>query len=120
MKLDMARVKAILSTLPDRLQRWRGLGARLGFGVVVFVIAFYISFPYHRVKDQVVAMAAMQDLDVEIDSAGPILGVGIAFEDITVNTRPTDASKPTRLKIDRARVSLSPLARLFGDEAVSL
>src|SRR4051812_19991291 len=120
MKLDMNRAKAVLVSLPGRLGRWRGLVARLGFGVVVFVIAFYISFPYHRVKDQVVAMAAMQDLDVEIDSAGPILGVGIAFKDITVDTRPTDGSKPTRVKIDQARVSLSPLAQLFGNDAVSL
>jgi type II secretion system protein N len=36
-----------------------------------------------------------------------------------VQNRPTDGTKPIRLRIDSARVSVSPLARLVGDEAYS-
>jgi type II secretion system protein N len=110
----------VIALTPERLRKLRAFGLRAGFGLVVFIIAFYVSFPYHRVKDQVVAMAAQQNVDVEIASAGPILGVGIAFHDIQVATRPTDGSKPTRLRIDDAKVSISPFARLFGEEAYGL
>jgi type II secretion system protein N len=110
----------MISLSPERLRKLRAFGLRAGFGLLVFIIAFYVSFPYHRIKDTVVAMASQQDLDVEIASAGPILGVGIAFHDIVVQTRPVDSSKPTRVRIDDARVSISPLARLVGEEAYSL
>jgi hypothetical protein len=46
--------------------------------------------------------------------------MGIAFHDIAVASTPTGGGKPTRLRIDSARVSLSPLARLSGENAYSL
>jgi type II secretion system protein N len=110
----------MIGLTPERVRILRAFGLRVGFGVLVFFIAFYLSFPYDRVKDQVTAEASQQDLDVQIDSAGPIVGLGIAFEDILVSTRPTDGSKPSKLRIDGVRVSLSPLARLLGGEAYSV
>jgi type II secretion system protein N len=110
----------VIGLTPERLRMLRAFGLRAGFGLLVFLVAFYVFFPYHRVKDQVVAMAAQQNVDVEIGSAGPIFGVGIAFHDILVANRPTDGSRPTRLRIDDARVSISPFARLMGEEAYSL
>jgi len=110
----------VIGLTPERLRTLRAFGWRAGFGLVMFIVFFYVFFPYHRVKDQVVAMAAQQNVDVEIGSAGPIFGVGIGFHDILVASRPTDGSKPTRLRIDDARVSISPFARLMGEEAYSL
>jgi type II secretion system protein N len=110
----------VIGLTPERVRTLRALGLRAGFGLVVFIIAFFAWFPYNRIKDQVVAMASQQNVDVEIGSAGPILGVGIAFHDILVATRPTDNSRPTRLRIDQAKVSISPFARLLGEEAYSL
>jgi type II secretion system protein N len=109
------------SLTPERLRRLRGVGLRVLFGLAVFVIAFYLSFPYHRIKEQVIALAAMRNLDVQIGSAGPVLGVGIAFHDIAVaSTPPPGGGRPTKLKIDSARVSIAPLARLSGENAYSL
>jgi type II secretion system protein N len=110
----------VIGLSPERLRLLRAIGLRAGFGLVVFLVAFYIWFPYNRIKETVTAVASQQDLDVEIASAGPIFGVGLAFHDIVVQNRPTDGTRPMRLRIDDARVSLSPLARLLGDEAYSL
>jgi type II secretion system protein N len=112
MKLD-------LRLTPERLRILRAVGWRVGFGLLVFIVAFYVWFPYQRIKEVVTATASQRDLDVDIGSAGPILGVGIAFHDILVQNRPTDGTKPIRLRIDSARVTVSPLARLMGDEAYS-
>jgi type II secretion system protein N len=111
-----------LKFTPDRLRRLRGIGLRLGFGLLVYVIAFYVAFPYHRIKEQVIALASMRNLDVEIGAAGPALGMGLTFSDIVVMTRPPPSAggKPTRFKIDEAEVLVSPLARLFGENAYSL
>jgi type II secretion system protein N len=106
---------------PERLRMLRWIGLRVGVGLVVYLVAFYLSFPFERVKDQVVALAAQKDLDLDIGSAGPLFGVGIAFHDIAVSRHATDsAKKPRPLRIDEARVRVSPLARLFGENAVSL
>lgn len=104
---------------PERMRKLRKLGLHGGVGLVVFIIAFYTSLPYDRFRDQVVALASQRDLDVEIASAGPTLGLGIAFRDIRIATRPTDG-KPTRIHIDSARIGVSPLARLMGEDAASL
>src|SRR5439155_1660382 len=64
--------------------------------------------------------ASQRNLDVEIASAGPIFGMGLAFRNIVVATRPTDGSRPTRFRIAAARVSLSPVARLFGEDALGV
>jgi type II secretion system protein N len=110
----------VIRLSPERLRLLRSVGLRAGFGLLVFIIAFYLSFPYNRLKDQAVALASQRNLDVEIASAGPVFGVGVAFHDITVATRPTDGAKPTRLRIDGVRVHLSPLSRLIGEDAFSV
>jgi hypothetical protein len=46
--------------------------------------------------------------------------VGIAFHDILVATRPTDGSKPTRLRDRRRPGQHLALRRLMGEEAYSL
>jgi type II secretion system protein N len=104
----------------ERLRSLRGIAARVGFAVAVYLVAFYLSFPYARVKEQVIALAARRDLDVTIGSAGPLLGVGIAFHDIKVARRVPEGKKVQPLRIDEARVRISPLARLFGETAVNL
>jgi type II secretion system protein N len=104
----------------ERRRKLRKLGLHAGVGFVVFLIAFYASLPYDRFKDQVVALASQRNIDVEIGSAGPTLGIGIAFGDIRIATRPTDGSKPTRLRIDSAKIGVSPLARLAGQDAASV
>jgi type II secretion system protein N len=104
----------------ERRRKLRKVGLHAGVGFVVFLIAFYASLPYDRFKDQVVALASQRNMDVEIGSAGPTLGIGIAFGDIRIATRPTDGSKPTRLRIESAKIGVSPLARLSGQDAASV
>src|SRR5207237_8651257 len=66
---SQGRADMNLALTPERLRTLRGAGLRAGFGLVVFVIAFYFSFPYERVKEQVMALASQRNLDVEIASA---------------------------------------------------
>jgi type II secretion system protein N len=105
---------------PERLKKLQRFGAIGGFGFLVFLLSVYFSFPYDRIKDLAVAMAAQRNLDVEIGSAGPTFGFGISFADVRVRTRPLDGSKPTQVQIPQANISLSPLARLLGEDAVSV
>jgi type II secretion system protein N len=97
---------------PDKLrkvQRGVGYGA---FAALVFIVALYVSFPYGRAKELVAAVASQQGFEVEIDSAGPALGFGIAFKDIHVRSKAKPGSKPIRFTIDSATVRLSPLSLL--------
>src|SRR5215471_3084745 len=102
----------LLRMTPERIRRARIIGLNALFGLVVFAIALSIWFPYNRAKDAAISMAAAQDFDVEIGSAGPVLGLGVTFKDIRVSTRPT-TGKPTRFIVDAARVTVSPLSLLM-------
>jgi len=81
------------------------------FGLVVFVVALYFSFPSERAKEVAIRTAAARDLDVEIGSASPAFGLGVVFHDIVVRTKPT-TGKPTRFTIQTARLSVSPWSLL--------
>ena len=104
---------------PDRLRLLRKIGLYAGVGLITFVIALQIAFPYERAKEVAIRVASDKDLDVEIGSAGPAFGLGVAFKDIRVRTRPKPSptgapTKPTRFIIDSAVVSYSPLSLLPG------
>ncbi len=96
------------------------------FGLAAFVVALYFTFPYDRVKDRIVAMLAAVDLDVQVGSAGPALGIGISLKDITVAPRtqpgvPAATNKPaSRFAIDEASIRVSPLAAFLGGSGVSV
>ncbi len=105
---------------PERMRMLRRIGLYAGFSLVVFSVAFVLAFPFDRVKDLLIASASAQNMDLEIGSAGPTFGVGMALKDIVLQTRPQDGSKPTRLRIEQARATISPLAQLRGEMDVSL
>jgi len=99
---------------PEVLRWLKRSAVGAAVGVVVFVVALYVWFPYDRAKEVAVNLASAQNLDVDIDSVGPAWGLGLAFSNIHVKTRPTSpATKPTRLLIERASVSISPLSLLL-------
>jgi type II secretion system protein N len=104
----------MVTMTPDRVRLMRKIGLFTGFGLVVFVVALYASFPYDRAREAAVRMASKNlDLDVEIGSAGPAFGLAIMFHDIRVRTRPM-TGKPTRFTIDSAKFSPSILAPLMS------
>lgn len=105
---------------PERLRSFRRVGGMAAFGLLVFLISFVLSFPYDRVKEQIVAIAATQDLDVEVGEAGPMFGIGLALADVQVATRPELGKKPTRLLIPSAKIGVSPLAQMRGELAYSV
>ena len=105
---------------PERrrgLIRFVAIGA---FGLVVFAISFVLAFPYDRIKDQLITMAAAQNLDVKVEHAGPVFGLGVALDDVSVRSRPEPGKKASLLAIDHARVHVSPLAQLRGQLAYDL
>jgi len=102
----------MLKLTPERIRRARIIALNAVFGLVVFAIALSVWFPYGRAKEVAISMAAAQDLDVEIGSAGPVLGLGVTFKDIRVSTRPP-TGKPTRFIVDTARVTVSPFSLLM-------
>src|SRR3954453_11569556 len=89
---------------PETLRRLRRAGLNSGIGLGVFVIVLYIWFPYERAKEVAINLAAAQNLDVEIESAGPAWGVGVSFSNIRVKTRPTTPhAQGASLTTDHAR-----------------
>jgi type II secretion system protein N len=105
---------------PDRFRTIRkvvGLGL---FGLLVFLVAFMMAFPYDRVKDQIVSIAAAQGMDMEVGSAGPTFGIGVVLKDVTLRTRPDPGKKANLIPIERAAIQVSPLAQLRGEFAYNL
>jgi len=99
----------MVTMTPDLLRHLRRIGLYAGFGLLVFLVALYMSFPYERAKEAAIRMASKNlDMDVEIGSAGPAF-MAVVFRDIRVRTRPV-TGKPTRFTIDSAKFSPSILA----------
>jgi type II secretion system protein N len=95
----------MVTMTPDRLRLLRKVGLFTGFGLVVFIAALYVSFPYERAKEAAIRMASKNfDVDVEIGSAGPAFGLAVMFRDVRVRTRPT-TGKPSRFTVESARFS---------------
>ena len=110
---------------PDKLRRLRRIVLNVGFGLVVFVVALHLAFPYERAKEVAIRLAAQKDLDVEIGTAGPAFGFAVAFHDIRVRTRPAPgatgaAAKPTRFIIDTAKVSYSLLSLFSSTKSFTI
>lgn len=104
----------------EALRKLRRAGINSGVGLLVFVIALYIWFPYDRAKEAAIAVAATQGYDVEIESAGPTFGLGVSFSNISVKTRPTKpGEKATRFRIENATASTS-LFSLIGSALSSV
>ncbi len=104
---------------PDLLRRLRRPALFALFGLAVFVVALYLSFPSERAKEVAVRTAAARDLDLEIGSAGPAFGLGVVFRDILVRTRPA-TGKPTHFTIESARLSVSPWSLLSSSKTVTV
>ena len=110
----------MVTMTPDKWLQLRRVGLFAGFGLVVFVVALYASFPYDRAKEAAIRMASKNfDVDVEIGSAGPAFGLAVMFHDIRVRTRPV-TGKPTRFTIESAKVSPSLLALLSSSFSFSM
>jgi type II secretion system protein N len=97
---------------PERfrsMRRWLGIAL---FGAVIFFISFALAFPYERVKDQIIAVAAAFNLDMDVGSTGPMLGFGVVMKDVTLRTRPELGKKASVMSVEEARLGSSPLGPL--------
>ncbi len=104
---------------PDLLRRLRRPLLSGLFGLVVFIVALYFSFPSERAKEVAIRTAAARDLDLEIGSASPAFGLGVVFRDILVRTRPA-TGKPIRFTIESARLSVSPWSLLSSSKTITV
>lgn len=110
----------MVSISPDKWRRLQRPALYIAFGLLVFVVALYLSFPYDRAKEAAIGWISKNlDMDAEIGSAGPAFGLAIGFQDIRLRTRPL-TGKPTRFTVESAKVSLSPFSLLTASKAVSL
>ncbi len=107
--------------------RLQELAGRTGtYGLValvaglVYAVSLMIVFPYERVGEFVEATASTMGYDVDVGDTKPTFGVGVKLEDVRIATRPSDGSKPTRMVIDSATVTTSPLKNLMGGLAYAI
>jgi type II secretion system protein N len=101
----------VMKPTPETLRHVRRISAFAAFGICVYLVALYFSFPSERAKELAIRMAAERDLDVDIGTASPSFGLGVTFHDIRVRTRPA-SGKPSRFSVESARVSISPWSLL--------
>jgi type II secretion system protein N len=114
-----ARLKALLPLL--------GYGA---FYLVVFFFACYLTFPYSKLRDRIVAeFVAEQQAKgggqhLEIEELEPYWFTGVKARGVKLTmgaaAKPgTTAEPPSTLEIEELRAKLSILARVFGKTKVS-
>ena len=106
--------------MSDRLRRLGKIGATATFGLFVFFLVFVLTLPYGRMKDYLVALAEQQGYGVEVRSAGPGLGLGIRFKDVTISSRPPGGGKPTRIVVPVAKIRWSLLGALVGHKTYQI
>ena len=110
--------------LPNPGPRARKILRYLGFvvlGIVTFVFAFQMTFPFDRVKDRVIELLA-DKYEVTIGSVerGFIPG-RMYFHAVTMRTRPAKADEvATTFYLEQLEVDLGLLALLHGTAAVKL
>jgi type II secretion system protein N len=104
----------------ERLRVFRRVGLYALFGIIAYLTALVICFPYTRVRDLAIAMAAQVGYDAEIGSAGPAFPFGVAFGDIVVRSRTLGSNgKPMQARFESARVPFLPVI-LSGGNALEL
>ena len=80
------------------------------FGLVAYGAALMFCFPYERVRDMAVAIAARNGIDLEVASVGPSFPFGILFEDLRLRSRAAPpGGKPPQARLDSARLGMIPL-----------
>ncbi len=90
-------------------------------GLVTFILAFQMTFPFHRVKDKVIELLADKyEVTIGDVERGFIPG-RMYFKAVTVRTRPTSSDEvASTLYIGQLEINLGLLALLRGTVAVKL
>jgi len=114
----MATLFASLGPRARKLLRYVGL---VVLALVSFVLALQATFPYDRVKDQVIQLATEQGYDAQIgDVERGIMPARVYFKAITLRTRPTKAGDvATTFYLEQLEVDVGLLALLRGTAKVS-
>jgi len=110
----------ISDKLSERTRRLGKVGGFLGFGLAVFLIAFYVTLPYGRIKDYLASQVASVGYVMEAKHAGPSLSLGMKLKDVSLVSPSASGGKPTRILIDKATLGISLLSYLGGTKAFSL
>lgn len=116
---------SILATLAHNFgPRTRTVLRYLGFaalGLVTFVFAFQLTFPFDRVKDKVIELLS-EKYDVTIGSVERSIIPGrLYFKAVSIRTRPAKAGDvATTFYMDQAGVDLGLVAALHGTLSVKL
>jgi type II secretion system protein N len=106
--------------LGERLRRLSKVAITAGFGSVVFFVVFYLTLPYGRIKDYLAAQVSAVGWEMEAKAAGPSLGLGMTLKEVSLVSRATAPAKPTRILVDKAKLSMSLLSQLFGSKAYGI
>jgi type II secretion system protein N len=116
---------------PSFLSRLGHLGPRarkvvryVGFvlvGLVTFVFAFQLTFPFQRVKDKIVELLS-DKYDVTIgDVEGGLIPGRMFLKAVSLRTRPTSASETaTTFYVEKLEIDIGLLALLRGTASVKL
>lgn len=115
----MASLLASLGPRSRRVLRYVGL---VLLALVAFVLALQATFPYDRVKDQVILLLSEKGYDAQIgDVERGIMPARVYFKAVSARTRPTKAGDlATTLYIEQLEVDLGLLPLLHGAIAVKL
>jgi type II secretion system protein N len=110
--------------VPSLGPRMRKVARYVGFvvvGLVAFVLALQLTFPFDRVKDKIIE-ALSEKYEVTIGSVeGGIMPGRVYFKAVSLRTRPATADEvPSTLYIEQLELDVGIVALLGGAAAVEL
>ncbi len=96
--------------IPPKLRKPLIIAGYVGFALLSFLVAVYVSFPYDKVKDRLEAeISTSSGYELQIGRLGPSPLLGVKAKDVVLQQRaPAPGGKPgLRLTADSVRVSAS-------------
>jgi type II secretion system protein N len=96
-----------------------------GFFVLIFLFSAYLTFPYDRLRDLIVASASTSGAgasrSLQIGDLRPIGLSGVRLKDVELVQEATAAADPPSvLRVSELSLQVSPWALLFGEKKVEL
>lgn len=122
-----------VNELTRRLLKWIGYPL---FALLMFVVFFYVTFPYHKLSERIEQYAASKmGVELQIEDVGPAPLVGLSMDNVLVVRRPKATPVPEhlrnqeqggapakpkvmRLVLDQVTVKVGLIAALSGTQQV--
>lgn len=102
-------------------KRWFQIASSIVYGVVLFVLFLYWTFPYHQIQERVIRRFVPQaDFQLSVGDLRPYWFTGVQLEDVVVQkVSPEGGEVSSLFQFDRLRARLKVVPLLWGAKTIS-